>query len=150
MVHCPKHARAWLCVSRYGKTYACIFVCLPQSPADTDTCNKKCLHINISSKIISKLISRRADSTDSFDYLVIRPYHPSNLLSPLESIQFFIGQPTLLRLCVGMRWRTSFMSSSLLHQQYAEYLARFSLMLCEIGGKWQYSYCIVGCYFQDL
>ena len=29
-------------------------------------------------------------------------------------------------------------------------MSSLSWMVCKMGGKWPYSYCFVGCYFQDL
>ena len=39
------------------------------------------------------------------------------------------------------------MSSSLILQKWSAHL---TWMVCRIGGKWPYTNCFVGCYFQDL
>ena len=45
---------------------------------------------------------------------------------------------------------TSLMSSSLLLQQYSACLACLTWIVFVMGGKWPYSWCLVGCCRQDL
>ena len=59
----------------------------------------------------------------------------------------FLGRLTL---CVGIHRRTSFINLSLLLHQCPAYQARLTWMVCEIGGKWPYSFCSVECCFQDF
>ena len=60
------------------------------------------------------------------------------------------GRPASARLYVGVHRSTSFMSSSLLLQQYPAYLIRLTWIVFVMGGRWPYSWCLVGCCRQDL
>ena len=60
------------------------------------------------------------------------------------------GRPALARPCVGVHKSTSLMSSSLLLQQSAACLVRLTWIVFVIGGRWPYSWCLVGCCRQDL
>ena len=60
------------------------------------------------------------------------------------------GRPTFARPCVGVHKSTSFMSSSLLFQQCPACLVRLTWIVFVIGGRWPYSWCLVGCCLQDL
>ena len=60
------------------------------------------------------------------------------------------GHPAFARPCVGIHESTSFMSSSLLLQQCPACLVRLTWIVFVIGGRWPYSWCLVGCCFQDL
>ena len=51
---------------------------------------------------------------------------------------------------VGVHRSTSFMSSSLLLQQYPACLVRLTWIVFVMGGRWPYSWCLVGCCRQDL
>ena len=55
------------------------------------------------------------------------------------------GRPALARPCVGIHKSTSLMSSSLLLQQCPACLARLTWIVFVIGGRWPYSWCLVGC-----
>ena len=55
-----------------------------------------------------------------------------------------------MRPCVGIHKSTSLMSSSLLLQQCPACLVRLTWIVFVIGGRWPYSWCLVGCCFQDL
>ena len=48
------------------------------------------------------------------------------------------------------RKSTSLMSSSLLLQQCPAYLVRLTWIVFETGGRWPYSWCLLGCCLQDL
>ena len=98
------------------------------------------------------LLSRRADSMDSFDTFlpfIPNPYQLLFLVGPLHSIQYqqkwlmqtFAGWPTLC-LCVGVYRRTL-----LIWPYFCSSSSMFCLswMVCEMGGKWLYSSCFVGC-----
>ena len=61
-----------------------------------------------------------------------------------------VGHQTLARPCEKVHRKTSLMSSSLLLQQYLAWLVDLIWMVFEMGGKWPYSWCFVGCCFQDL
>ena len=63
---------------------------------------------------------------------------------------FLLGRPTLARPCEKVHRRTSLMILSLFLQQSPTYLVRLTWMVLEIGGRWPYSYCFVGCWFEDL
>ena len=58
--------------------------------------------------------------------------------------------PAFARPCVGVNKSTSLMSSSLLLQQCPACLVRLTWIVFVIGGRWPYSWCLVGCYHQDL
>ena len=60
------------------------------------------------------------------------------------------GRPAFWRPCVGIHKSTSLMSSSLLLQQCPACLVRLTWIVFVIGGRWPYSWCLVGCCCQDL
>ena len=60
------------------------------------------------------------------------------------------GRPAFARPCVGIHKSTSLMSSSLLLQQSPACLVRLTWIVFVIGGRWPYSWCLVGCCCQDL
>ena len=60
------------------------------------------------------------------------------------------GRPAFARPCVGIHKSTSLMSSSLLLQQCPACLVRLTWIVFVIGGRWPYSWCLVGCCRQDL
>ena len=60
------------------------------------------------------------------------------------------GRPAFARPCVGIHKSTSLMSSSLLLQQRPACLVRPTWIVFVIGGRWPYSWCLVGCCCQDL
>ena len=60
------------------------------------------------------------------------------------------GRPAFARPCVGIHKSTSLMSSSLLLQQCTACLVRLTWIVFVIGGRWPYSWCLVGCCCQDL
>ena len=78
----------------------------------------------------------------------------SSGLHPVFSHSCYIyvrtGRPAFVRPYVGVHWSTSLMSSYLLVQQCPAYLVRLTLIVFVMGGKWPYSWCLVGCCRQDL
>ena len=60
------------------------------------------------------------------------------------------GRPAFARPCVGVHKSTSLLSSSLLLQQCPACLVRLTWIVFVIGGRWPYSWCLVGCCCQDL
>ena len=60
------------------------------------------------------------------------------------------GRPAFARPYVGVHRSTSLMSSSLLLQQCPACLVRLRWIVFLMGGRWPYSWCLVGCYCQDL
>ena len=76
------------------------------------------------------------------------PNYPVSARSWCRSV--FASRPTLLRPCVGVHRRTSLMSLSLLFQKCPSYLVRLTRIFFEMGCKWPYSYCFVGCCFYDF
>ena len=60
------------------------------------------------------------------------------------------GCPAFARPCVGVHKSTSLMSSSLLLQQCPACLVHLTWIVFMIGGRWPYSWCLVGCCRQDL
>ena len=60
------------------------------------------------------------------------------------------GRPSFAWPYAGVYRRTSQMSSSLLLQQCPVCLVRLTCMVFVRGGRWPYSWCLVGCCRQDL
>ena len=60
------------------------------------------------------------------------------------------GRPAFARPYVGVHRSTSLMSSSLLLQLYPACLVHLTWIVFMIGGRWPYSWCLVGCCHQDL
>ena len=60
------------------------------------------------------------------------------------------GRPAFARPCVGIHKSTSLMSSSLLLQQCPACLVRLTWIVFVIGGRWPYSWCLVGCCCQEV
>ena len=60
------------------------------------------------------------------------------------------GRPAFAWPYVGVRRSTSLMSSSLLLQQCPACLVRLTWIVFVMGGRWPYSWCLVGCFRQDL
>ena len=60
------------------------------------------------------------------------------------------GRPAFARPYVGVHKNTSLMSSSLLLQQYPACLVRLTWIVFMIGGRWPYSWCLVGCCRQEV
>ena len=60
------------------------------------------------------------------------------------------GRPAFARSYAGVHRSTSLMSSTLLLQQCPACLVRLTLIVFVMGGRCPYSWCLVGCYRQDL
>ena len=60
------------------------------------------------------------------------------------------GRPAFARPYVGVHRSTSLMSSSLLLQQCPACLVHLTWIVFMMGGRWPYSWCLVGCCHQDL
>ena len=60
------------------------------------------------------------------------------------------GRPVFARPCVGVHKSTSLISPFPLLQQCTACLVRLTWIVFVIGGRWLYSWCLVGCYRQDL
>ena len=60
------------------------------------------------------------------------------------------GRPAFAQPYVGVHKSTSLMSSSLLLHQCPACLVRLTWIVFVIGGRWPYSWCLVGCCRQDL
>ena len=60
------------------------------------------------------------------------------------------GRPAFVRPYVGVHKSTSLMSSSLLLQQCPACPVRLTWIVFVMGGRWPYSWCLVGCCRQDL
>ena len=69
---------------------------------------------------------------------------------PVSSHSCWMYVRAFARPCVGVHKSTSLMSSSLLLQQCPACLVRLTWIVFVIGGKWPYSWCLVGCCRQDL
>ena len=55
------------------------------------------------------------------------------------------GRAAFARPCVGVHMSTALMSSSLLLQLCPACLVRLTWIVFVIGGRWPYSWCLVGC-----
>ena len=60
------------------------------------------------------------------------------------------GRPAFVWPYAGVYRSTSLMSSSLLDQQCPACLVRLTWIVFVMGGRWPYSWCLVGCCRQDL
>ena len=60
------------------------------------------------------------------------------------------GRPAFLRPYVGVHRSTSLMSSFLLLQQCPACLVRLTWIVFVMGGRWPYSWCLMGCCRHDL
>ena len=60
------------------------------------------------------------------------------------------GRPAFARPYAGVYRSTSLISSSLLLQQCPACLVHLIWIVFEMGGRWPYSWCLVGCCRQDL
>ena len=78
----------------------------------------------------------------------------SSGLQPVSSHSFWMyvraSRPDFARPYVGVHRSTSLMSSSLLLQQSPASLVRLTWIAFVMGGRWPYSWCLVGCCHQDL
>ena len=61
-----------------------------------------------------------------------------------------VGRPAFAWPYGGVHRSTSLMSSSLLLQQCPACLVRLTCIVFMMGGRWPYSWCLVGCCHQDL
>ena len=103
--------------------------------------------------------SCHATSTDIQDplsppHLSFIAFGRSSGLHPISShsccMYVRAGRPAFDWPYVGVHRSTSLMSSSLLLQQCPAFLARLTCIVFMMGGKWPYSWCLVGCCRQDL
>ena len=78
----------------------------------------------------------------------------SSGLHPVSShsccMHVLLGHHAFVRPYVGVHSCTSLMSSSLLLQQCPACLVRLTWIVFVMGGRWPYSWCLVGCCRQDL
>ena len=78
----------------------------------------------------------------------------SSGLHPVSSYSCWMyvraSRPAFARPYAGVHRSTSIMSSSLFLQQCPACLVRLTCIVFVIGGRWPYSWCLVGCYRQDL
>ena len=78
----------------------------------------------------------------------------SSGLHPVSSHSFCVyvrdGRPAFAWPYAAVHRNTSLMSSSLLLQQCPACLVRLAWIVFVMGGRWPYSWCLVGCCCQDL
>ena len=78
----------------------------------------------------------------------------SSGLHPVSSYSCYMyvlaGRPAFAWPYAGVHRSTSRMSSSLLLQQCPACLVRLTCIVFVMGGRWPYSWCLVGCCCQDL
>ena len=60
------------------------------------------------------------------------------------------GRPAFARPYVGVHKSTSLLTSPLLLQQCSACLVHLAWIVLLMGGRWPYSWCLVGCCHQDL
>ena len=113
--------------------------------------------INSSPSVLSLL--RRPHIGYPWPSLATSPYHSSLLAGLLGYIPYpHIAAVCMFELVVllllghmrGVHRSTSLMSSSLLLQQCPACLVRLTCIVFVMGGRWPYSWCLVGCSRQDL
>ena len=78
----------------------------------------------------------------------------SSGLHPVSSYSCWMyvraGRLAFARTYVGVHRSTSLMRSPLLLQQWPACLVRLAWIVFVMGGRWPYSWCLVGCCLQDL
>ena len=78
----------------------------------------------------------------------------SSGLHPISSHSCWIyvraGRPAFAWPYVGVHRSTSLMSSSLILQQWPTCMVHLTWIVFVMGGRWLYSWCLVGCCHQDL
>ena len=78
----------------------------------------------------------------------------SSGLHPISShsccMYVWASRPAFAQPYVGVHRSTSLMSSSLLLQQCPACLVHLTWIVFVMGGRWPYSWCVVGCCFQNL
>ena len=116
-------------------------------------------YISKNYRYISSSSSCRAASTDIPDplsplLLSIIAFGRSSGLHPVSSysccMYVRVGRPAFAWPYAGVHRSTSLMSSFLLFQQCLACLVRLTCIVFVMGGKWPYSWCLVGCCRQDL
>ena len=120
-------------------------------PINTDAMNSyKVIIIIIISRWVAR-ISLTLSRHSSLSFIALGMFSGQHPVSS-HSCWMYVraGRPTFARPCVGVHKSTSFMSSSLLLQQCPACLARLTWIVFVIGGRWPYSWCLVGCCCQDL
>ena len=109
--------------------------------------------------LASSSSSCRAACTDIFDLsrhfsLSFIASGKSSGLYPVSShsccMHVRVGRPVFAWPYVWVYWSTSLMSSSLFLQQCPACLVRLAWIVFVMGGRWPYSWCLVGWYRQDL
>ena len=103
--------------------------------------------------------SCRAASTDIPDPLsphlpIVHRFWQGSGLHPVSSHSCYMyvraGRPAFARPYVGVHRSASLMSSSLLLQRCPACLVRLTWIVFVMGGRWPYSWCLVGCCRQVL
>ena len=78
----------------------------------------------------------------------------SSGLHPVSSqsycLYFRAGHPVFAQPYVGLHRSTTLMSSFLLLQQCPACLGRLTWIVFVMGGRWPYSWCLIGCCLQDM
>ena len=96
-------------------------------------------------------ISRTLSRHSSLSFIVLGRFSGQHPVSS-HSCWMYVraGRPAFARPCVGVHKSTSLMSSPLLLQQCPACLDRLTWIVFVIGGRWPYSWCLVGCCRQEL
>ena len=111
------------------------------------------MHYNTSSSSSSSCRAASTDITRHFSLSLIASGRSSGL-HPVSShscsMYVRAGRPAFAWPYAGVHRSTSLMSSSLLLQQCPACLVRLTCIVFVMGGRWPYSWCLVGCYRQNL
>ena len=100
------------------------------------------------------LVARISLTLSSHFFLSFIASVRSSELHPVSSHNCWMyvraGRPAFVRPYVGVHKSTSLMSLSLLLQQCPACLVCLTWIVFVIGGRWPYSWCLMGCCRQDL
>ena len=113
--------------------------------------NKKMLHIHHHHVALVARISLTLSRHSSLSFITLGRSSGQHPVSSHSCWMYVCaGHPAFALPCVGVHKSTSLMSSSLLLQQCPACLVRLTWIVFVIGGRWPYSWCLVGCCHQDL
>ena len=100
------------------------------------------------------LSARKSLTLSRYPFLLFIASGRSSGLDPISAqsccMQVQAGHPAFARPCERVHRSTSLMCLSLLFQQCPACLVHLILIVFMMDGRWLYSYCFVGCCFQDL
>ena len=140
----------WACFTPLQRCYQSILVPQPTGQAPSYALGIK-LHHHHHHLVLAARIFLTLSRHSSLSFIALGR---SSGQQPVSSHSCWMyvraGRPAFARPCVGIHKSTSLMSSSLLLQQCPACLVRLTWIDFVIGGRWPYSWCLVGCCCQDL